>query len=329
MNEIEGKINSKTVYGSRLQVTCRSLGLYYKEVGEWVKNSNRHYPDRWAVTGVELSEADAQTLQTYLDNKRAKEQAKYAKSNAACERRAAAEAKAKEEVGLRPERAVRGVGTSMLPENKPYFAWFDAFNAATERYLMLDADYAAEKLKAQKRRDSAAKREAKELAAITSSVTSRWLLDAADVTAFAEHANEPGEGRVVRTRTACREDFDTKVYMALVAWVRHNKTVYDDERRDAKDTAYAGYLEAKEWGADRDERADLLDEARDAMQGVRNRLHAKYTAEAVAWLKERESKTPQGANPAASVNSSDESASTAFAAAQPMAEVECSVAHGQ
>lgn len=39
--------------------------------------------------------------------------------------------------------------------------------------------------------------------------------------------------------------------------------------------------------------------------------------------------TPQGANPVASVNSSDESAPTACAAAQPTAEVECSLAIGQ
>jgi len=224
-------VNSKTVYGSRLQGTCRSLGLSYKEVGKWVKNSNRHYPDRWAVTGVELSEADAQTLTAHLEAKANKEQ-------------------------VRRERAA-----ALTPQDR--------------------------EAKAAKRREAAHKRETKEIAAICQSVLRRSELSETDVLAFAEHANEPGEGRVVRTRTACSQDFDTKVYMALVAWVRHKKTPYDDARQAAKDSAYRDYLDAKEWGADRDERAELLDEARDAMSGVRDRLHRQYTAEAVAWLKAR------------------------------------------
>jgi hypothetical protein len=262
------------------------------------------------------------TLQAHIDAKRAKEQAKHAKASHAYERRNAAEARAREEVtaklGACPARVAEGDNTARA-------AWQQAKFEATESFLMLDADYAAEKAKDQKKRDSAAKRTTKEIAAISASVNKRWAMDSTEVKEFAEHANEPGKGRVVRTKTACTEDFDTKVYIALVAWVRHNKTTYDDDRADAKDSAYSGYLQAKEWGDS--DRGELLDEARMESRRARNELHKKYTAEAVAWLEAK--KTPQGANPAASVNSSDESASTACTVAQPMAEAGCSVANGQ
>ncbi len=322
------KVNSEnktvTVSGQRLQVTCRALSITYKESGEWVKTS-RNYPAKWCVDGVIVGEADAVTLQAHLDAKRAKEQAKRAKATHAYERRTAAEAKASEEV-----TALRGECPARVSDgdNTGRTAWQQAKYEATERFLMLDAEYAAEKAKDQKKRESAAKREAKELAAIAASVNKRWTLEATDVKAFSEHANEPGEGRVVRTRTACKEDFDTKVYMALVAWVRHTKTNYEAEFSAAKEAAYAKYQDEKsygEFGSDEYKTESLLEEFRREKQEARNELHAQYTAEAVAWL---DSKTPQGANPAASVNSSDESASTSCEVAKPMAEAGCSVPLG-
>jgi hypothetical protein len=275
------------VSGQRLQVTCRALGIAFTEVGDWVK-THRNYPAKFCVSGVAVSEKDAVTLRAHLDTKKAKEEAKFAKRRAAYARREAAEAKAKKEVtallGECPARVLDG-------DNTARSNWQRAHAEATERFLMLDADYAAEKVKEQKKRETASKREAKEIAAIAASVNKRWTLDAAAVKAFVEHANEPGEGRVVRTKTACTEDFDTKVYMALVAWVRHNKTNYDDDRAAAKDRAYSGYLQAKEWGDSYEECGELLDEARMESRRARNELHEKYTAEAVAWLEAR--KTPQ------------------------------------
>jgi hypothetical protein len=155
-------------------------------------------------------------------------------------------------------------------------------------------------------------------------------MDETDGRAFAEHANEPGEGRVIRTKKACTEDFHTKVYMALVAWVRHNKTDYDDKRSAAKDAAYAGYLEAKEWGCSYEERGEELDQARADSSQARNELHAQYTTEAVEWLKSIEKQTPQVVKLAAlPMNSLSESAPAHIDAAQPTAEAECSVASGQ
>jgi hypothetical protein len=144
------------------------------------------------------------------------------------------------------------------------------------------------------------KRVASELAKITAEVNRRWTLDTADVAAFAAHANEPGEGRVLRTKTACTESFEQKVYMALVAWVRHTKTPYEDKLSAAKDAAYADYqrmrpnFDAGERWDDmpysRDEADDALATAREEAQQARNELHAQYTAEAVEWLKQREVK---------------------------------------
>lgn len=150
----------------------------------------------------------------------------------------------------------------------------------------------------QKKQAAQEKRVRNELCKITAEVNRRWLLDSDDVTAFAEHANEPGEGRVLRTTTTCAETFEQKVFMALVAWVRHNKTAYDEKLEAAKDAAYSEYnsmrpdFDAGERWSDslysRDETDAALDEARSSARQARNELHAQYTAEAVAWLGTRE-----------------------------------------
>jgi hypothetical protein len=286
------KVETVHVAGSRLQPVCRKLGIPFSEhFSHWEKNSNRHYPDRRVYDGVDVAPADAEKLNTYLADRAAKETAKAAKAKAAYDRQQAAEAKALVEVGKRPERVTHGVGTSTAPENKPYFDWWTAFHAATERYLALDPAAVAERELKAKRAAAAEKRVARELAKITAEVNHRWTLDAADVTAFAEHANEPGEGRVLRTKTACAETFETKVYMALVAWVRHNYTGYDDALAASKDSAYAGYLEAKENGDDWETKAQLLDDARAEHRQNHANLHKQFTDEAVAWLKAREVKT--------------------------------------
>lgn len=158
---------------------------------------------------------------------------------------------------------------------------------------MPEADRAALRAKKQAAQD---KRVARELAKITAEVNRRWTLDAEDVTAFAAHANEPGEGRVLRTKSACAETFETKVYMALVAWVRHNYTGYDDALTASKDSAYRDYLDAKENGDDWETKAQLLDDARAEHRQNHASLHKQFTDGAVAWLKVREVKTKSPLN---------------------------------
>jgi hypothetical protein len=174
-----------------------------------------------------------------------------------------------------------------------YLADRDAKETAkNERRAALLAMPEADRLALRAKKQAAQeKRVAREMEKITGEVNRRWTLDAADVAAFAEHANEPGEGRVLRTKTACSETFETKVYMALVAWVRHNYTGYDDALTASKDRAYAEYLDAKENGDDWETKAQLLDDARAEHRQNHASLHKQFTDEAVAWLKNREVKS--------------------------------------
>lgn len=230
-------MQTEVVEGKRLQVTCRKLGLDYNEDGFWAKNPNRHYPDRWTVTGVKVSTEDAVKLRAYLAERETKEQARIARR----------------------------------------------------------ADPAYQ----QSRHEARQKRETRERNRITAIVTARWLLDANDVQDFVEHANESGSGRVLRTKSTCNETFETKVYMALVAWVRHNKTSYESELRAANDEAWSeanslrpdfecgerwsDYAEEDRWAYE-----DARDEARRQCEHNRNELHEQHTAAAVEWLNQRE-----------------------------------------
>lgn len=166
-----------------------------------------------------------------------------------------------------------------------------ADKAAARRERANDPAFAAKKA------DSKAKREAKELAAIALVVNSRWTLPARLVTEFCEHANTPGEGRVVRAKS-CAQDFETRVYMALVAWVRHNETNYEQDLRDAKSEAFEGYRAmlpdrdaGESWDdcdSSRDERDQALEDARQAFESAYVACKNKTTQQAVAWLRVRE-----------------------------------------
>lgn len=207
------------------------------------------------------------------------------------------------------------------------------------------ADPAYLKAKAEAR----AKREARELDKITRCVNARWTLPADEVRAFAEHANATGSGRVLRTTTACYETFETKVYMALVAWLRHNKTSYESDLRSANDAAWAhansllpDFLAGERWSdyphSQWAEFAEAREEARLQCDENRDRLHAAKTDEAVQWLaaretalgKEerlaRESKKAAQVSQPAPLNSSDESVSPSADGGQPMTAAGCSLA---
>lgn len=267
-------LGTTMVPGQRLQVVCRKLGLDYKTFGKWVPNSNRRYPDRFRVLGVTLEESNAKKLSAYLAARKAKEKAKWEKRK---EWQAEAERLAGPPVAW-PDSALKKTDPT---------AYENQYRAAADRQAeyykhlgLLDGST--------NRAIARAKREEKEIAVIAGVVNAHWTLDPADVEAFAKHANESGEGRVVRTRAACAEPFEEKVRMALVAWVRHNKTDYDSAFSKARDAAYEQYAAAKEFGYDRADRLDALDNARAESAQAHAELKAQYTEEALAWLKSRE-----------------------------------------
>jgi hypothetical protein len=149
------------------------------------------------------------------------------------------------------------------------------------------------------RAEAKEKREQHLLEKIATAINERWILPPDEVSAFAKHANESGTGRVLRTTTKCSEPFTVKVYMALVAWVRHNKTEYERNLRENRDAAWRkavllrpDFAAGERWSTFSEEERCAYEEAREEArlecEKSRNELHASFTEEAVAWLAARE-----------------------------------------